>query len=139
MNAHHRTVRRVLALGALALFASACSQPGQEPGESTSDSPTDPSAAPSAVESAVEEDVAASGAPDGPAFGEEFQPAVDCLVEAGAAEEGYTVEQLEEDIFGGFGSGLVDTGHAEFDACLDLTGVEIDFGGESGSSSDTED
>ncbi len=123
MPERNPTLLAALLLTTGTLLLSACT---------TSDDDPDPAAAESpgaaVEEETVEEDIVTEGEPEGDESElETYQAAVDCLVEKGAADEGYTTAAFEADLFGGFLSGEADPEHPEFTDCLALSDVEISF------------
>ena len=118
MRERHPMLLAALASGAL--FLSACTSPADEEGADGTAGVVE--------EDLVEEDVVTGGDPEEEGTGhEDYQAVVDCLVEEGAAEEGYTSELFETDLYGGFQSGEADLEHPEFTECLALNDIELEF------------
>lgn len=131
MRERHPMLLTALALASGALILSACSAPGDggdtaDPGSNEDTASVEPEEG-----GTVEDDVVTGGDPDEDgaqdADHETYQEAVDCLVEEGAAEEGYTTVLFEQDLYGGFQSGEADPGHPEFTDCLALSGIEFEL------------
>lgn len=102
-----------------ALAVSACSGPSEE-------STAPESTATENEELPAEDEEIAGGEPETGLLGEEYQPTVDCLQEAGAAPEDYTVDRLETDLHGHFQDSDVDLSAPEFDECLALSEIEFE-------------
>mgnify|MGYP006926216778 CR=1 FL=1 len=125
MNASHaapKLPRPLLAVVALvtACAVASCTGPSEES--------TEPEAA--EIESGelhAEEEEVVGDEPESGLLGEEYQPTVDCLVEAGAAPEDYTVTQLESDLHDHFQDSDVDLAASEFDECLALSEIEFEL------------
>ncbi|MEU3020441.1 MULTISPECIES: hypothetical protein [unclassified Nocardiopsis] len=122
MPERNPTLLAALLLTTGTLLLSACTASGDDADPAADESPG------ASAEDAVEEDVVTEGEPEGDESElETYQSAVDCLVEKGAAEEGYTTAAFEADLFGGFLSGEADPEHPEFADCLALSDVEFAF------------
>ena len=75
----------------------------------------------------TEEEEIAGDEPETGFLGEEYQPTVDCLLDAGAAPEDYSVTQLESDLRDHFQDSEVDLTSSEFDECLALSDIEFEI------------
>ncbi len=75
----------------------------------------------------TEEEEIAGDEPETGLLGEEYQPTVDCLLEAGVAPEDYSVTQLESDLRDHFQDSEVDLTASEFDECLALSDIEFEI------------
>ena len=113
--------RPFLAVGTLAATRAVASCRGPSEG------PTEPENAEVENGDLPNEEVEVVGdEPETGLLGEEYQPTVDCLLEAEAAPEDYTVAQLESDLHGHFQDSDVDLAAPEFDECLALSDIEFE-------------